>query len=159
MLTNRPGGQKTSISFVKEDGELETAHSTYERTGVELTDQPINKQLNLLQPPEILPNINSSVLHPTSTKVASPFAASRGQAASQAKARTAWYNGRMTPEDLKQQIRQITVWKRGEQRAPHKPLLMLYALSRCLDHDSRMIPYAEVDRELKPLLMEFRGCS
>ena len=61
----------------------------------------------------------------------------------------------MTPEELKQQIRQITVWKRGEQRAPHKPLLLLYALGRCLDHDSRLIPYAEVDRELKPLLMEF----
>ena len=61
----------------------------------------------------------------------------------------------MTPEELKQQIRQITVWKRGEQRAPHKPLLLLYAPGRCLDHDSRMIPYAEVDRELKPLLMQF----
>lgn len=60
----------------------------------------------------------------------------------------------MSPDELKQQIRQITVWKRGEQRAPHKPLL-LYALGRCLDHDSRMIPYAEVDRELQPLLIEF----
>ena len=64
-------------------------------------------------------------------------------------------NTAMSPDELKQQIRQITVWKRGEQRAPHKPLLLLYALGRCLDHDSRMIPYAEVDRELRPLLIEF----
>jgi putative restriction endonuclease len=65
------------------------------------------------------------------------------------------HNHGMSPEELKQQIRQITVWKRGEQRAPHKPLLLLYALGRCLNDDSRMIPYSEVDRELRPLLVEF----
>ncbi|GEM_PF-2172686 len=42
----------------------------------------------------------------------------------------------MSPEELKQHIRQITVWKRGEQRAPHKPLLLLYALERCLNDGS-----------------------
>ena len=61
----------------------------------------------------------------------------------------------MSPEELKQQIRQITVWKRGEQRAPHKPLLLLYALGRCLNDGQRMLPYSEVDCELRPLLLEF----
>ena len=61
----------------------------------------------------------------------------------------------MTPDELKQQIRQITVWKRGDQRAPHKPLLLLYALGRCLNDGERLLPYGEVDRELRPLLMEF----
>ena len=61
----------------------------------------------------------------------------------------------MTPDELKQQIRQITVWKRGDQRAPHKPLLLLYALGRCLNGGQRMLPYSEVDRELRPLLLEF----
>lgn len=64
-------------------------------------------------------------------------------------------NRRMTPEELKQQIRQITVWKRGEQRAPHKPLLLLYALGRCLNDGERLLPYSEVDEQLKPLLLEF----
>ena len=61
----------------------------------------------------------------------------------------------MTPEELKQQIRQITVWKRGEQRAPHKPLLLLYALGRCLNDGTRLLPYSEIDRELRRLLIEY----
>ena len=65
------------------------------------------------------------------------------------------HNAMMTPEELKQHIRQITVWKRGEQRAPHKPLLLLYALGRCLNDDERLLPYSEVDRELRPLLIEY----
>ena len=64
-------------------------------------------------------------------------------------------NVAMSPDELKQQIRQITVWKRGDQRAPHKPLLLLYALGRCLNDGERLLPYGEVDRELRPLLMEF----
>lgn len=61
----------------------------------------------------------------------------------------------MTPEELKQQIRQIVVWKQGDQRAPHKPLLLLYALGRLVNADQRLIPYADVDRDLRSLLIEF----
>ncbi len=61
----------------------------------------------------------------------------------------------MTPEELKQRVRQIVVWKRGEQRAPHKPLLLLYALGRLVNFDQRLIPFADVDRELRSLLLEF----
>ena len=61
----------------------------------------------------------------------------------------------MTPEQLKQHIRQIVIWKRGEQRAPHKPLLMLYALGRFVNANERLIPFVEVDRDLRMLLLEF----
>ena len=61
----------------------------------------------------------------------------------------------MTPEQLKQQIRQIVIWKRGEQRAPHKPLLLLYALGRLVNADQRLIPYSDVARDLRSLLLEF----
>lgn len=61
----------------------------------------------------------------------------------------------MTPEELKQQIRQIVVWRRGDQRAPHKPLLLLYALGRLVNFDQRLIPFADVDRDLRSLLLEF----
>ncbi|MBS0206520.1 MAG: HNH endonuclease [Planctomycetes bacterium] len=61
----------------------------------------------------------------------------------------------MTPEQLKQRIRQIVVWKRGEQRAPHKPLLLLYALGRSVTASQRLIPFVEVDRDLRLLLREF----
>lgn len=61
----------------------------------------------------------------------------------------------MNPEQLKQQVRQIVVWKRGEQRAPHQPLLLLYALGRLVNDNERLIPYADVDRDLRSLLLEF----
>ncbi len=61
----------------------------------------------------------------------------------------------MDKEDIKSRIASLNVWRRGDERAPHKPLLLLYALGRCLRGDSRLIPYTEVDRDLKKLLAEF----
>jgi len=56
---------------------------------------------------------------------------------------------------LKSLIEGITVWKRGAQRAPHKPLLLLYALARTLRNGDRFIPYTEIDEKLKQLLIDF----
>jgi putative restriction endonuclease len=56
---------------------------------------------------------------------------------------------------LKSLIEGITVWKRGAQRAPHKPLLVLYALARSQRNRERFIPYPEIDEKLKQLLMDF----
>jgi putative restriction endonuclease len=61
----------------------------------------------------------------------------------------------MDKEEIKKLITGLNVWKRGDQRAPHKPLLLLYALSRCLQDRGRLIPYEDADRELKKLLLEF----
>ena len=61
----------------------------------------------------------------------------------------------MTPKDIKSRFKNLTVWRRGGERAPHKPLLALYAIARLLRCEPRMIPYVEIDRELGKLLMEF----
>ncbi len=61
----------------------------------------------------------------------------------------------MNTDQIKSLIDKITVWKRRGQRAPHKPLLILYALAQCFQTDTRMIPYTEIDEKLKQLLMEF----
>ena len=61
----------------------------------------------------------------------------------------------MNREELKAQIEGINVWKRGAQRAPHKPLLLLYALARSRRNSDRFIPYTAVDEKLKQLLMDF----
>jgi putative restriction endonuclease len=61
----------------------------------------------------------------------------------------------MNREDIKELFEKITVWKRGGQRAPHKPLLALYALGRCYRKEGRLISYSDVDRILKKLLIEF----
>src|SRR4051812_38724860 len=49
----------------------------------------------------------------------------------------------------------IRVWARGDERAPHKPLLLLYALGRLSRNEPRLIPYADVDRDLRSLLVQF----
>jgi putative restriction endonuclease len=49
----------------------------------------------------------------------------------------------------------LNVWSRGDQRAPHKPLLVLYALGRWSRGQTADIAFAEVDRDLTPLLKEF----
>jgi len=61
----------------------------------------------------------------------------------------------MQPYEVKELIRDITVWKRGGQRAPHKPLLLLYALGRLMRGEPREISYSDVDRDLRELLIDF----
>jgi len=48
----------------------------------------------------------------------------------------------------------LSVWKRGTQRAPHKPLLVLYALAE-LERGHRWVSFRDVDRDLTELLDEF----
>jgi len=62
---------------------------------------------------------------------------------------------RTTADEIRHRFQQLNVWKRGDQRAPHKPLLVLYALGRLQRGDPRMIAYADVDRRLRELLEEF----
>jgi putative restriction endonuclease len=61
----------------------------------------------------------------------------------------------MDREELIRRIHNLKMWQRGDQRAPHKPLLLLYALGRCLRGQDRLIPYADVDRDLRKLLSDF----
>jgi Predicted restriction endonuclease len=60
----------------------------------------------------------------------------------------------ITEEELKNRINNLTIWKKKEQRAPHKPLLLLYALARFQFGEYRLT-YEETRVKLKKLLMEF----
>ena len=61
----------------------------------------------------------------------------------------------MKPEKLKRTIANLKIWQRGGQRAPHKPLLILYALGRLTRGEPRLMSYARVKDDLKELLFEF----
>lgn len=61
----------------------------------------------------------------------------------------------MNRDQILSLFEQINVWKRGDQRAPHKPLLLLLALGKCARRENRLIPYEEVDESLHSLLVEF----
>ena len=60
----------------------------------------------------------------------------------------------MTPDELRARIAGLTVWKQGGHRAPHKPLLLLYALARFAEGIERL-PYNTVERPLHDLLRDF----
>ncbi len=49
----------------------------------------------------------------------------------------------------------LNTWKRGKERAPHKPLLVLWAIGRCMRGESRLVEYSIVHDELKSLLQRF----
>ena len=55
-------------------------------------------------------------------------------------------------EEVLRQIAALNVWKRGEERAPHKPLLILLALGRL---NKRMALFEDLEGPLRGLLEEF----
>ncbi len=61
----------------------------------------------------------------------------------------------MTPENLLSRFRGLQTWASNGQRAPHKPLLVLWAIGRCLRGEERFVSYQEADRELAKLLGKF----
>lgn len=52
----------------------------------------------------------------------------------------------------------ITTWRRRDQRAPHKPLLILYALGRLLNDESA-VTFENVCTALSELLVAFRATT
>ena len=61
----------------------------------------------------------------------------------------------MAAVDLKQAFAELKTWKRGSERAPHKPLLLLYSLGRVDRKEPRLVSYENTKDKLKQLLIEF----
>jgi len=54
-----------------------------------------------------------------------------------------------------EKIRKVVVWKRRQERAPHKPLLILLALGRVVRGEHRLAAFPDVEEKLAHLLEEF----
>ena len=61
----------------------------------------------------------------------------------------------MDRESIIQKFQNLNLWKSGEKRAPHKPLLVIYAIGKLLQGENRLIPYSKIDQDLGELLKEF----
>jgi putative restriction endonuclease len=59
------------------------------------------------------------------------------------------------PDELVQRFTRIKVWRQGDQRAPHKPLLVLLALARTQRGEPRLVLYEEIETKLRELLQDF----
>lgn len=58
----------------------------------------------------------------------------------------------MDRKTLIQEFEDLKVWKKGDAREPHKPLLVFYAVGALLKGKSRLLPYSEIDENLENLL-------
>lgn len=58
----------------------------------------------------------------------------------------------MKSEELQDRFNRLNVWKSYDQRAPHKPLLVLWAIGRCLRGEDRLVSFKEASHELAELL-------
>jgi putative restriction endonuclease len=65
----------------------------------------------------------------------------------------------LSSQDVLKSFERIRVFQRGEQRAVHKPLLILLALARTAHDAPRMVGFDEIDAPLKTLLSEFGPSS
>ena len=61
----------------------------------------------------------------------------------------------MDRKSIIQKFKTLNLWSRGGERAPHKPLLVLYTIGKLLQGESRLLPYSEIDENLGNLLREF----
>ena len=61
----------------------------------------------------------------------------------------------MNREEIRDRFADLNVWKRGDQRAPHKPLLLLLTLARVNRGGERLVNFEEVEEPLRSLLIEF----
>jgi putative restriction endonuclease len=61
----------------------------------------------------------------------------------------------MGSEAILKRFDELSVWKQGDQRAPHKPLLILYALGRW-QRGQTDVWFREAEPDLSALLREFR---
>jgi putative restriction endonuclease len=62
--------------------------------------------------------------------------------------------GRLMPS-LLSRFGNLRSWERGTEAAPHKPLLVLYALGRWYNSRVARIPFSDVDSDLEALLIQF----
>lgn len=61
----------------------------------------------------------------------------------------------MGSETVLHRFEDLSIWKQGDQRAPHKPLLVLYALGRWQGGDTGDLPFDRLAPDVAALLREF----
>lgn len=61
----------------------------------------------------------------------------------------------ITAQELLTRVRALNVWRCGDVRAPHKPLLFLLAIARLLRGHDRLVRFAEIEDGLADLLRRY----
>jgi len=65
------------------------------------------------------------------------------------------YWNQLSDDEIVDRFAGVTMWKANGQRAPHKPLLILWSLARLQRGESRLMPYSELNGPFRNLLRDF----
>jgi putative restriction endonuclease len=61
----------------------------------------------------------------------------------------------VTLDALQRKLSELNVWKRGNERAPHKPLLLLLAMGRAARGEDRLMAFGDIEGPLTGLLRHY----
>ena len=61
----------------------------------------------------------------------------------------------MDSETIVQEFEKLSLWIKDRVRAPHKLLLILYAIGGLLRGNSRLLPFSDIDNKFGSILSEF----
>jgi putative restriction endonuclease len=61
----------------------------------------------------------------------------------------------LSRKDILDRINAMRTWKQQNEQAPHKPLLLLFALSRIANGHDRLISFKDLEEPLRDLLARF----
>ncbi|WP_309087883.1 phosphorothioated DNA-binding restriction endonuclease [Domibacillus sp.] len=61
----------------------------------------------------------------------------------------------MEKEEFLQKISKLNVWRKNDDRAPHKPLVLLFALGKIQNEQMQAFRFEEVEDSLEKLLIDF----
>ncbi len=64
-------------------------------------------------------------------------------------------NGPMKEDEVLRCLSELRIWKRGGERAPHKPLLLLWAIGRALRNEPRLVRFRDAEEPIGELLRRF----
>lgn len=61
----------------------------------------------------------------------------------------------MERQEILKRFRALRTWSQGDKRAPHKPLLVLYAMGRLIAGKEPLISFKDLEQDLRSLLVAF----
>ena len=61
----------------------------------------------------------------------------------------------MDKNEIREKFQKLKVWQDNDERAVHKPLLVLYAIGKLLQEEKRQLSFVDIEDDLQDLLIEF----
>lgn len=61
----------------------------------------------------------------------------------------------LSRHEIREKMKKLATWKRGDEIAPHKPLLLLLAIARLIQGEDRILTFESVETTLREMLEKY----